>query len=93
MLTELSATPTGPVHPGHLSAAGLAGGLIGDDEVGWFARTSREAALLGAFEATLDELERRLGPDMATWTWGRLHQIRLPHVLFAASARSSGSQW
>jgi penicillin amidase len=63
--------------------AGLAAGLIGDDEVGWFGRRSREAALLGAFEATLDELERRLGPDVATWTWGRLHQIRLPHVLSA----------
>ena len=34
-------------------------------------------------EETLDDLTGRLGPDMKTWTWGRLHQIRLNHVLSA----------
>ncbi len=61
--------------------AGLATELLDADTVGWFARTSREAVILGAFEATIADLERRLGPDMVTWTWGRLHQIRLQHVL------------
>jgi penicillin amidase len=61
--------------------AGLATALLAEDKLGWFARRSREAALLGAFEATLAELTQRLGPDMASWTWGRLHQIRLVHVL------------
>ncbi len=61
--------------------AGLATELLSEDRLGWFVRRSREAALLGAFEAMLAELEQRLGADMATWTWGRLHQIRLVHVL------------
>jgi penicillin amidase len=61
--------------------AGLAGELLDGDAPGWFTRTTREAAVLAAFEATLATLEGRLGPDMATWTWGRLHQIRLQHVL------------
>ncbi len=63
--------------------AGLGTELLGEDKLGWFTRRSRDAALLGAFEATLGELTQRLGPDMATWTWGRLHQIRLQHVLSA----------
>ncbi len=61
--------------------AGLASELLAEDAVGWFRTRGREAAILGAFRATLDELARRLGPDMTAWTWGRLHQIRLRHVL------------
>jgi penicillin amidase len=60
---------------------GLAIELLAEDTVGWFAPGRREAALLVAFRATLAELAARLGPDMAGWTWGRLHQIRLTHVL------------
>src|SRR5262249_5769287 len=56
--------------------AGLATELLDGDASGWFTRTPREAAVLTAFEATLAGLAERLGPDMATWTWGRLHQIR-----------------
>jgi penicillin amidase len=63
--------------------AGLATELLGGDAIGWFASRSRDAALLSALEATLADLTARLGPDMATWTWGRLHQIRLNHVLSA----------
>jgi penicillin amidase len=63
--------------------AGLATDLLAGDAVGWFHRTRREDGLLAALRATLEELAKRLGPDMAGWTWGRLHQIRLPHVLSA----------
>ncbi len=61
--------------------AGLATRLLAADDVGWFVRQSRERALLDAMEATLAELEGRLGPDMAGWHWGRLHRVRLGHVL------------
>ena len=30
---------------------------------------------------TADFLTRRLGPDMNRWTWGRLHQVNIPHPL------------
>src|SRR5690606_2064127 len=33
----------------------------------------REAILLETLSAALEELSTRLGPDMETWTWGRLH--------------------
>jgi penicillin amidase len=61
--------------------AGLATELLGEDKLGWFTRRTREAVVLAAFEATLEDLASRLGPDAAGWTWGRLHQIRLQHVL------------
>jgi penicillin amidase len=63
------------------AAAGLAAELLGADRAGWFARGSREEAVLRAFRAAVAELTDRLGPDVAGWTWGRLHQIRLRHVL------------
>jgi penicillin G amidase len=34
-----------------------------------------------AFRATVEWLTRRLGPNVATWHWGRLHQLRLEHAL------------
>jgi penicillin amidase len=33
----------------------------------------RDAVLLASLKAALDELARRLGPDMNSWSWGRLH--------------------
>jgi penicillin amidase len=37
---------------------------------------ARRELLLESLAAALAELDTRLGPDMATWTWGRLHQAR-----------------
>lgn len=36
----------------------------------------RDPILLASLSAALKELRDRLGPDMATWTWGRLHHAR-----------------
>jgi penicillin amidase len=33
----------------------------------------RELAMVDSLSAALDELRGRLGPDMKTWSWGRLH--------------------
>jgi penicillin G amidase len=63
------------------AAAGLASALLAEDRVGWFAEGRRDAALARAFLETAEELTGRLGPDPASWTWGRLHQIQLRHVL------------
>ncbi len=43
-------------------------------ELGADPKAARDRLLLSSLSASLDELDARLGPDMKTWTWGRLHQ-------------------
>src|SRR5260370_21234314 len=38
-------------------------------------------ALAESFAAAAKQLEKELGPDPATWTWGRLHKIEFRHPL------------
>jgi penicillin amidase len=42
---------------------------------------SDEGVLRRAFQAALDKLTVRLGPDMVKWEWGRLHRIEPAHTL------------
>jgi penicillin amidase len=44
-------------------------------------RSPDDPAVRSAFHATVEWLSRRLGPNIATWQWGRLHQLRLEHAL------------
>jgi penicillin amidase len=60
---------------------GLATSLLHADDVGWFHKSDRREAVLGAFRAALDEITGRLGPDMDAWTWGRLHTLQQKHFL------------
>ena len=46
-----------------------------DPALGPDPRAARNAILLSSLKAALDELAQRLGPDMATWSWGRLHHV------------------
>ena len=70
-------------------AAFVAGGigslslrLLADDDVGWFASPeARDAAARSAMGRALDQLTERLGGDMSTWNWGRLHTLPLQHLL------------
>jgi penicillin amidase len=39
-----------------------------------------------AFGAALDELELRLGPDLSTWRWDRLHRMVAEHRPFSKVA-------
>jgi penicillin amidase len=41
----------------------------------------REQRIAEAMQAAINVLTARLGPDMAGWTWGRLHRLPLRHVL------------
>jgi penicillin amidase len=36
-----------------------------------------------ALDQALDELSRRFGDDMASWSWGRAHPAVFPHPIFA----------
>lgn len=58
-----------------------AGRYITADKHGWFPEGNRAEKLRETFAGTLAFLEDRLGTDMATWTWGRLHVMPLRHVL------------
>jgi penicillin G amidase len=65
--------------------------LIGATNSHYFLQTQRvlqflerapdDAAVRRAFHATVAWLSRRLGPNVATWQWGRLHQLHLQHAL------------
>ena len=45
------------------------------------AARTRDALLLGSLGAAVADLQGQLGPDMATWSWGRLH-----HASFSPAA-------
>ncbi len=57
--------------------------LLAADPAGWFQKQDRRSRIVETFAATLDEIANKLGPDMATWHWGRLHRLPLKHVLSA----------
>jgi penicillin amidase len=42
-----------------------------------------DAVVLRAFRASVQSLSRRLGPDVKSWQWGRLHPLRMEHALSA----------
>lgn len=63
------------------SAGGLALQLLSSDESGWFHRTPRREAVRQTFVTALDELTARLGADMNTWRWERLHTLVQRHFL------------
>lgn len=61
------------VNDGHLEA------VIGylekpGKELGADPQAGRDAILLSSLAVAIAELKERLGPDMSTWAWGRLHQ-------------------
>jgi penicillin amidase len=55
--------------------------LLNDDGIGWFKNRTRHHAALESMSRALDHLENRLGPDMSTWSWGKIHSIFLNHLL------------
>ncbi len=63
------------------SGNGLAVALLAGDNLGWFAAGRREEVARQVFQESLKFLEDQLGPDMAQWTWGRLHTMPLRHAL------------
>jgi penicillin amidase len=63
------------------NVTGLAARLLAGDRVGWFSRRNVAGAVAEAFQATRQELSARLGPEITTWTWGRLHTLKQPHFL------------
>ncbi|MFN3520741.1 MAG: penicillin acylase family protein [Phenylobacterium sp.] len=45
------------------------------------AQGERDAILTDSLKAAYAELRERMGPDVSTWSWGRLHQVKFEHAL------------
>jgi penicillin amidase len=63
------------------NVGGLAARLLAGDRAGWFAQHDRIRVVRKTFLEAVDELAARLGPDVAAWTWGRLHTLVQKHFL------------
>ena len=61
--------------------AGLSVRLLREDSSGWFSGADRAKTATEAMKDTCRDLSSRLGPDMSTWTWGRIHTVTLAHCL------------
>ena len=63
-------------------ASGLASALLRENLAGWFDdEQTRRQAIAAAFTTALNLLTQRLGTEVSSWTWGRLHRLDLRHVL------------
>jgi penicillin amidase len=62
-------------------ANGLSASLLAEEPGSEAASGKREQTVLAAMNSALDWLADRLGPDMAQWNWGKLHVLRLRHIL------------
>ena len=61
--------------------AGLSVQLLAEDRSGWFASADRGEVASTTLKDTLHDLSARLGPDMSSWSWGRIHTVILAHCL------------
>ncbi|NKB68136.1 MAG: hypothetical protein GKR89_13825 [Candidatus Latescibacteria bacterium] len=63
------------------AASGLAVRLLQGDPLDWFKGRPWQEVAVECMELAIEELEGRLGADMAQWQWGRIHTVALPHLL------------
>ena len=59
--------------------SGFAVRLLDNDEFGY--SPPRNETIVTCMVRAIDALTERLGPDMAEWSWGRIHKITLNHLL------------
>lgn len=53
--------------------------LFHGDDLGWFAGTTREAEMIGAFSDAVAWLTEHIGPYPAEWEWGAVHRVTFKH--------------
>jgi penicillin amidase len=56
------------------------------------AAAARDGLLLGSLGAAVTELKNRLGPDVADWSWGRLHHARFEPAAAVLADRQLAEQ-
>jgi len=52
-----------------------------DSALGPDPKAARDAILLESLKGAVDEVRQLLGPDVANWTWGKLHHAQFEHAL------------
>jgi penicillin amidase len=52
----------------------------------------RAPILMASLRSALDELKGRLGPDMATWSWGRLHHAKFEPAIAVLADKELAAQ-
>ena len=52
-----------------------------DSALGADPKKARDALLLETLKAAMEELRQTLGPDTATWNWGKIHHAQFDHAL------------
>jgi penicillin amidase len=52
-----------------------------DSALGSDPKAARDAILLESLRAAVNEARQLLGPDVSTWTWGKLHHAQFEHAL------------
>lgn len=62
-------------------ASGLAAALLEGDAAGWFTPGAREKSIHAALGTAMDWLQNRLGGEVASWQWGKIHTLPLRHYL------------
>ncbi len=53
--------------------------LFGGEDLGWFAGTTRETEMIGAFTDAVACLTAHIGPYPAEWEWGAVHRVTFTH--------------
>ena len=61
--------------------SGFAVRLLNGESAGYFENFTLEAAAIHSMSKALAIIEERLGSEMGTWTWGRIHTLSLEHLL------------
>jgi penicillin amidase len=78
------------------AARGLVGSGSVEGVVNWLespqAAAARDGLLLNSLTAAVADLKRGLGPDMATWSWGRLHHASFTPAAAALADRQLAAQ-
>ena len=78
------------------AARGLVGSGSIDGIVTWLespeAAAARDGFLLNSLTAAVADLKKGLGPDMSTWSWGRLHHANFTPAAAALADRQLAAQ-
>jgi penicillin amidase len=73
--------PAGLVDAAALKVGEVGRRLLLGESLGWFPSGEPEAEIRRAFATALDQLAAWGGTNVASWQWGKLHQVTQPHPM------------
>jgi penicillin amidase len=63
-----------------------------DAALGTDPKAARDTLLLETLKAAMDELRQTLGPDVAAWSWGKIHHAQFDHALSPLAGNADRAQ-